>query len=583
MLDALEKEPAAKVHSLIVLKDGKIISEVSAPGYSRNIWHLSHSMSKSVTGMAIGLLVDEGRLEISQRLVDFFPELKSSDKRFSSITVEHLLTMTSGVKFSEAGSVTDDKWTESFFSSPMSSAPGESFRYNSMNSYMLARIAVHISGESLSDYLRPRLFEPLGIKNFFWEKSPEGIEKGGWGLYLSAEGWARLGELYLNGGELNGKRIISERWVKESTSQKVHTPSDKGDFDYGYQIWVGRDGKDFLFNGMLGQNVWVQKDKRLVVSLNSGNNELFQKSPALGIIRRELSDIDGVDGKISHIKLRRAEADFFEARRALIPLKPRRTLATLLRLRPREPFSREFEPILGEYLIQSNNAGILPLFVRLMQANYCGGIERIFLLREGERLFFVSREGGVDLKIELGIYGYKETVLDFRGEKYIVRALAESVTEGDRTVSNIELSFPELPNTREISLSFYENGKIKLDMSETPNHKTVEPFFERLPENNPKISFVLDMLEKRLGRGFALGKVKAAFAPSLIGASVKSQSCDSIIEAAELATTQEMEKTKLIVSLIERFIFIDDGDEPEATDEKSEKKRGFFSRLFSKK
>ena len=583
MLARLESEPTANIHSLVIVKDGKIISETSAPGYSQNIWHLSHSMSKSVIGMAIGLLVDEGKLEVSQKVADFFPELDAREKRFSGVTVEHLLTMTSGVKFSEVGTVSDERWTEAFFHSPMAFAPGEKFHYNSMNSYMLARIATFVSGESLTDYLRPRLFEPLGIKNFFWEKSAEGIEKGGFGLYMSAESWARLGELYLGGGVFGGKRIISESWVKASTSRQIETSDEKGDFDYGYQIWVSRDGKDFLFNGMLGQNVWVIPEENMVISLNSGNNELFQKGALLDIIKSSLQNCRGTEPRAERQRLRKIEASFFESRRAVQPLESKRTLMTILRLRPREPFPKELEPLLGNYVFASNNHGILPLFVRLMQCNYSGGIEGVSFVREGHRLFFISHEGAGDVRIEVGIYGYKDTVIELGGEKYIVRALIESSRDDVCAGYSLELIFPELPNKRTVAITVEADGRLLFNMSETPNHKIAERFFERLPETNPKISFILDLFEKKLGQGFAFGKVRDAFSPSLIGARDVCDARDEIIAEEEERIQTEINKTNLIVSLVERFIFLDDDKETDTDEKPAEKKKGFFSRLFSKK
>jgi CubicO group peptidase (beta-lactamase class C family) len=109
------------------------------------------------------------------------------------MTVRHLLTMSSGVGFSEAGSVTEYEWTKAFFDGRLSFAPGDNFAYNSMNSYILAKIVVRRTGLSLTDFINTRIFRPMGITNFFLEKGPEGVEKGGWGVHLSAESWAKLG------------------------------------------------------------------------------------------------------------------------------------------------------------------------------------------------------------------------------------------------------------------------------------------------------------------------------------------------------------------------------------------------------
>ena len=195
MLCELEGEMRSNIHSIILLADGEVVMEASRDGYDGSMYHLSHSMSKTVTGMAVGLLVDDGLLSTDMRLVDILPGYAYKDKRFEDITVAHLLSMSAGVTFNEAGAVTDLAWTESFFASGLKFNPGTKFLYNSMNSYILARIVTKVSGKSLLELVVERIFEPLEITNYFWEIGPEGVYKGGWGLYLSAESWAKLGEL----------------------------------------------------------------------------------------------------------------------------------------------------------------------------------------------------------------------------------------------------------------------------------------------------------------------------------------------------------------------------------------------------
>ena len=175
MLKAFEKEKRSNIHEFICIKDGEVICECAHPGYSVNTWHLSHSMSKTVTGMAIGMLVDDGLLDISTPIHKLFPEYIYKDPKFEGITVKHLLTMTSGVRFAESGSVTATKWTDAYFAASCAFAPGTDFAYNSMNSYILARIVVKLTGKSMSEFLEERLFTPLGITNKFWEVSAEGV------------------------------------------------------------------------------------------------------------------------------------------------------------------------------------------------------------------------------------------------------------------------------------------------------------------------------------------------------------------------------------------------------------------------
>lgn len=555
MLTAFEEDRRANIHNIMIIKDGEVISECSHPGYDVNIRHLSHSMSKTVTGMAVGLLINEKKLSIDTKLVDVFPEFTPTDKRFRDITVHHLLTMSTGVPFSEVGSVTENEWTKAFFESKLNFAPGTNFAYNSMNSYMLARIVVRITGTSLMDYLTPRLFRPLGIENIFWEIGPEGVEKGGWGVHLSCESWAKLGVMMLGGGVFEGKRILPKEWVNASISTQMTSHESAGDYNYGYQLWVHRTGGEFLFNGMLGQNVWVCPKNNIVVAVNCENNELFQKSAVLEIIESHLGgNILGEmydAGAIS--RLREKEKRFFESRHWIRPLPPKKGLTYKLGLRCAKPFDNAWNKMLGTYTVTPNNHGILPLFIRVMNNNYSGGIEGVSFERERESLFFTSREGGIEYRLEVGLYDFKTTVINFNGEQYMVRAMGEAMEDEDRDmVYKIELLFPEMPNSRKMKFTLSDNGKLVLRMTEIPNAKIAEPLVESIYTTNPKLAFAVNLLERRLGDKFINRKLESIFSPTLVGANTGSEQYYDIV-ADEKARAEEVSRsTKAISALIMR-------------------------------
>ncbi len=564
MLAELEAEPRANVHSILVMKDGVVISEASRPGYSVNAAQLSHSMTKSIIGMAIGLLVDSGKLSVNERLVDIFPEYSYVDPAFPEMTVKHLLTMQTGVKISEAGSVTESAWSEAFFSSKLSFAPGAEFKYNSMNSYILAKIVEKRSGLGVMEFLRPRLFAPLEIENVFWELGPEGLEKGGWGIYLSPESWAKLGFLMLSRGEFFGKRILSEAWVKESTLAHAETSETLGDFNYGYQLWRARDGEDFLFNGMLGQNTWISPKNNVVVVLTSGNNELFQSSPALDIVRKYLASasLSRPFEKGGAALLSEKEARFFESRRAVKPLAKRRGLKYLLGFADPTPYDERFYSLFGTYRFPENNQGILPAFVRVMQNNYTGGIESIRIEKSDTGIVVTSKEGGVSYKFRAGFYGYESAVVDFCGEKYIISSLAScEIDKNGRESFKIELIFPELPNTRILVLTPNGDSRLSLKMLETPNQKLAMPFIEAMTGGNKKIAFALDFVEKRLGEDFLADKIAELFEPTLFAVDEASKDFEEIFQEERLASEERLRSGKMLAGLISHFIGTDD-EEP---------------------
>ena len=564
LLRAFEKDKSINVHTFLCLKDGEVICEAAQPGYEMGTWHLSHSMSKTVTGMAIGMLVDDGKLSLDDRLVDILPEYAYRDDKIAEITVRHLLTMTTGVRFAEAGSVTETNWTEAFFDSSCAFKPGTDFAYNSMNSYILARIVVKLTGESLTDFLDKRLFGPLHITNRFWEKSAEGIEKGGWGLYLSPESWAKIGYMMLLGGVFEGRRILSREWVSESHQRHAKAPESIGHFDYGYQMWASREDDGYLFNGMLGQNVWICPRNGIVAVMMSGNNELFQNSPARFAVEKYLGDdlssdlSTGMDGDVAD--LRYAEKHFFERRHWIRPYAPKRGLAYRLGLKSVESYPREWDLLIGKYCFPKNNVGIVPLVVRAMQNNLWGGIDSIEFSREGDSVFFSYTEGGASYSLEIGFSSPKQTVIDFNGERYIARVMGEVMEDVDRnTVYKLEIIFPELPNTRMIKLSIEDDGRLTVRLSEMPNERIADVFLRELNGTNPKMSAYMSLIEKRIGKNTANKRMTDTFAPTLIGVRAGAENFDAVMDEESEKGRVKEKKSRWIDAIVDKLLR--DGDE----------------------
>ncbi len=583
MLSELECERRANVHNLMVLKNGDVITECSRDGYNVNLWHLSHSMSKTVTGMAIGILFDEGIIDTEMKLIDIFPEISYKDKRFADITVEHLLTMRSGVDFSEAGAVTESGWTSAFFKASMYFAPGASFNYNSMNSYILARVAERLTGRSFLSIVESRLFSPLGITNYLWELGPEGTVKGGWGLYLSTESWAKLGMVMLSRGSFEGERILSEKWIEKSIYPSSSSKDTISTFGYGYQIWVSEYG-EILFNGMLGQNVWICPQNNMIAVIQSGNNELFQDSPALMIIRKYLrgeirDELHRSDIKILHEK----ENGFFDSRMWVHPIsvKSRRFLH-FLKLREKYEFDKRWQDVFGTYVFVHNNIGILPLFVRGMQNNLHSSIERISISREEDSLYLSFVESGTAYKVEVGLYGYAETELDFRGERYLVKVMGEARrTTAGISEFRIEFLFPELPNTRMMRLTIPGENKIRLEMLELPNSRVIDELVGKMPSQSPLIGFAFGLIERGFGEDFISKRTEEAFSPVLIGADVEFEGYQSILDGENINMEKRARIGRLLHLFVDRF-FGDDEDEDEKTREQRKKSRKLFvSEVFS--
>lgn len=551
MLSELERERRANVHGITLLRGGEVICECYAPGYDAGRWHISHSMTKSLTGMVIGALIDRGMLSVESRPADLFPDVGYRDRRFPLITVDHLLSMTAGVEFAEAGSITESGWTEAFFSSPIRFSPGTRFMYNSMNSYVLGRIAERVGGRGLSTLAEELIFHPLGIESYLWEKGPEGSEKGGWGLYLSPESWVKIGAMLLGGGELGGRRILSEKWVKEFTTVRAEPPYEIGGFNYGYHCWISREGGEILFNGMLGQNLWICPKNEMVVLMNSGNEELFQASPALAIIRKYLGgrmddSLDARDSRLIYEK----QADFFASRRHVRPLEVPRGLAYTLGLKKREGFDRSWTELLGSYALSDNQASLMPLVLRAMQNSMRCRLEEIEFSREGEGLIMTLLESGEVLRISVGLYRHLRCEINIRGEKYILSSVGRALGDG---VYRIEIIFSETASVRLMTVKLVGKGRITVELGETPGERIAENYIKEYSRENRHFAVAVDIIERRFGKGTLKGVIHKSFNPTLVGADRSYRSWQSIVAEENTRIKEESSRIKFIRTVVDKL------------------------------
>ena len=208
------KKSGIENHSFLILRHGKVAAECFFAPFTRDTPHAMYSVSKSFTSTAIGFAVEEGLLSLDAKVIDFFPEYRPAqpDEKLEKMTVSHLLTMTSGKNPSLLLDKTKDRWIKDFFNAPWISEPGEMFLYVSENIYMLCAILVRVTGISVTEFLTPRLYEPLGIPVPYWETDHHGVEVGGWGLMLPVEDFAKFTLCYAQNGVYEGKQVIPARW-----------------------------------------------------------------------------------------------------------------------------------------------------------------------------------------------------------------------------------------------------------------------------------------------------------------------------------------------------------------------------------
>ncbi len=294
------KPDSITLHSIMILKHGKVVFEKWFNGQSAEMPHQMFSVSKTFTATAVGLAINEGKLKLDDPVVKFFPDKLPAEQsdNLKAMTVRDLLTMTCGHDTEPNAKNTDSlDWVKGFLAWPVKHKPGEYYLYNSVGTYMLSAIVQNVTGEKLLDYLDTRLFQPLHIVKPEWEESPQGINCGGWGLKLKTEDMAKMGQLFLQEGKWNGKQIVPADWLKEMSKYQVPSAPSGTRFEdlekaglnkdnnewvqgYGYQMWICRHNA-FRADGFAGQYIFVFPDKDAVLVLTTSSS-LYQ--PYMDII-----------------------------------------------------------------------------------------------------------------------------------------------------------------------------------------------------------------------------------------------------------------------------------------------------------
>jgi len=246
--------------SLMIFRHGKVAAEYYWEPYSKDAFHDMFSFSKTVTATAIGFAIDEGLLSLDTKVYSFFPEkyakLSPKDKeRADKQTIHSLLSMRSGKNVSLFSNKETMDWTDMYMDTRFSSDPDKKWGYISENIYMLAKIVSIVSGQTVTEFLTPRLYEPLEMGVPSWEGDHNGIEAGGWGIQMSTEQMAKFTLLYLQNGVWEGKQILPKSWLDVCTKTQIESvPCIIHDgTTYGYQIWLNKNPEYLRFDGLFGQ------------------------------------------------------------------------------------------------------------------------------------------------------------------------------------------------------------------------------------------------------------------------------------------------------------------------------------------
>jgi CubicO group peptidase (beta-lactamase class C family) len=261
------------LHSFMIVRHGQVVAEGWWTPYDAKTRHELYSLSKSFTSTAVGLAIAEGKLSLDDPVLKFFPDKAPAkpSNNLKQMRVHDLLRMSTGHQVEPAGTN-----VKTFLAAPVPFKPGTHFLYNTAATYVLSAILQKVTGQTVLDYLKPRLFEPLGIESPTWGVSSEGVSLGGYGLNVRTEDIAKFGQLYLQQGQWNGKKVVPAEWVREATARQTSNGSNpQSDWDqgYGYQFWRARHGA-YRGDGAFGQYCLVLPEQDAVIAITSGVRDM---------------------------------------------------------------------------------------------------------------------------------------------------------------------------------------------------------------------------------------------------------------------------------------------------------------------
>ena len=305
LIDHME-EDFTEAHGIMIYRHGKVVTEGWWAPYSSNLRHSMMSASKTFSGTAIGIALREGILSLDEKVVDLFPEYLPEEvsDNLKKVTIHHLLSMTSGVEYETRLTPT---WIKDYLSAPFKDEPGtdDSFLYNNAPATLLAAIIRKKTGLHLKDYLKPRLFDIIGIDadNITWFSALDGTAFAPGGLHCTTEDLLRLMKLYLDGGVWDGVRILDEDYVKAATSKQANTNKkmkyivcqdrlSDNTFGYGYMMWMGRKEGTYRAEGAFGQFGFVDPSKDIIIAITQSCSESPVSQTTLDYIWEFLDTIE---------------------------------------------------------------------------------------------------------------------------------------------------------------------------------------------------------------------------------------------------------------------------------------------------
>lgn len=515
------KQRGIENHSFMVVRHGKVCAEAWAKPFSPEIPHTLYSFSKSFAATAIGFAIDEEiivpstgePISLDTKLKDIFPEEFAAKKKphayDDELKIRHMLRMQSGKQMNLLADKAKIDWVEDYINAPFNAKPGTFWNYCNENSFMFCAAIHRLTGLTVNEYLTPRLYEPLGIDEPMWERNQDGIESGGWGMYLKTEEMAKFMQCYLDGGRFMGEQIIPEWWVKEASKKQVdnsieiQTDNKAG---YGYHFWLNSAG-GFRADGMFSQHGLAMPEYDAVIITTSGCPIEQKDMDAICSVFPEAFSAEPLPEDPERYAELKSRCENYALEK--LPKKPRRTEEE--KRINKKVYKIGKKPV-GN--ISGFPASMLAMPITFMSTVKTGNIDRLrFVFKENElRMNWIEQGGKIRECVPVGLDGeYRYGKLNMGPVPFTTAGIGCWNEDGTLSVSVRPL---EAVSARTMNIRF-EKDKITIKMGESPEVSEIANFLVAAFEVMVRNKFLVKSAEQ------AFKVVPKVLDPTLHGRAVK--------------------------------------------------------------